>query len=189
MDLVQLSLMSKAALRNSLKDRNTICRLTSGSTRHCAAVGLGGGNQCHSRGTTRVNRIVRRAFGRMNFLDWFKKPMAPQKPRSPSLQPEASYRVAVDDAAVSCTTPRGETSTVAFAELESVVIRTTEDGPIAPDVFWVLAGAGRTCVVPQGATGEEALIDRLGRLPGFKFEAIIAAMSCAENQEFDCWKR
>ena len=125
----------------------------------------------------------------MSFLDWFKKPKAPEQSRPASQQPEASYRVAVDDAAVSCITPRGETCTVLFAELESVVIRTTDEGPIAPDVFWVLTGAGRTCVVPQGVTGEEALIDRLGKLPGFKFEAMIAAMSCAENQEFDCWKR
>ena len=85
--------------------------------------------------------------------------------------------------------PEAETSTVLFTDLERVVIRTTDEGPIAPDVFWVLTGAGRTCVVPQGATGEEALIARLGKLPGFKFEAMIAAMSCTENQEFDCWKK
>lgn len=125
----------------------------------------------------------------MSFLDWFKKPKAPQKLPKPALQPEASYRVAVDDATVICTTPRGEMNTVAFAELERVVIRTTDEGPIAPDVFWMLTGAGRTCVVPQGATGEEALIDRFGNLPGFRFEAMIAATSCAENQEFECWKR
>jgi len=79
---------------------------------------------------------------------------------------------------------RGERSTVTFAELESVIIRTADEGPIDPDVFWVLSGADRTCVVPQGATGEEALIDRLGKLPGFKFEAMIAAMSCARIRSF-----
>ncbi len=125
----------------------------------------------------------------MSFLDWFKKPKPQQKPPKAVLQPEASYRVAVDEATVSCTTPRGDTTAAAFAELERVVIRTTNEGPIAPDVFWMLSGAGHTCVVPQGATGEEALIDRLAKLPGFQFEAIIAAMRCAENQEFECWKR
>ncbi|MBI3942656.1 MAG: hypothetical protein HY326_06540 [Chloroflexi bacterium] len=104
------------------------------------------------------------------------------------MQPEAGYRVTVDDTAVSCTTPGGDMSTVTFAELESVIIRTTDEGPGVPDVFWVLTGAGQTCVVPQGATGEEALIDRLMTLPGFRFETMIAAMSCTENQEFDCWK-
>jgi hypothetical protein len=106
-----------------------------------------------------------------------------------SVQPEASYRVALDTAGVSCTTSGGETSTVAFADLESVVIRTTDEGPMAADVFWVLTGGGRTCVVPQGADGEDALVDRLTKLPGFNFDAIIAAMSCAENREFVCWKR
>ena len=125
----------------------------------------------------------------MRFLDIFRKPKAPQKPLASSLQPEASYRIVFDDAVVSCTTPRGYTSTVAFAELESIVIRTTDEGPIAPDVFWVLTCAGHTCVVPQGASGDEALVYKLTKLPGFKFEAMIAAMSCAENQEFDCWKR
>lgn len=125
----------------------------------------------------------------MSFLDWFKKPKAPPNTPRPALESAASYRVAVDDESVSCTTPGGETSTVAFAELERVVIRTTDEGPISPDVFWVLTGAGRTCVVPQGATGEQTLMDRLGKLPGFNFEAMIAAMICAENREFDCWKR
>jgi hypothetical protein len=125
----------------------------------------------------------------MSFLDRFKRPNQPQKSPKAALQPEASYRVAVDEATVSCTTPRGDTVAVAFAELERIVIRTTDEGPFLPDVFWMLTGADRTCVVPQGATGEEALIERLGKLPGFKFEAMIAAMSCTKNQEFECWKR
>ena len=105
------------------------------------------------------------------------------------MQPESSYRVAVDDRVVTCTTPGGDTSTVTFAELKSVVIRTTDKGPMVPDVFWVLIGVDHTCVVPQGATGEKALVDRLARLPGFNFEGPVAAMCCTKNQEFDCWKR
>ena len=38
-----------------------------------------------------------------------------------------------------------------------------------PDVFWILAGTSTSsgCVIPQGATGDSALLERLQKLPGF----------------------
>jgi hypothetical protein len=43
--------------------------------------------------------------------------------------------------------------------------------------------------VPQGATGERALLERLQELPGFDDRAVIDAMSATARQRFLCWER
>ena len=44
-------------------------------------------------------------------------------------------------------------------------------------------------VIPQGAAGEEGLLDRLQKLEGFDNNAVIEAMSATENERFVCWRR
>jgi hypothetical protein len=124
----------------------------------------------------------------MRILNWLKARFERASRGSP-LQPESSYRVEVDDLGVRCTNPRGETSAVSFAELRAVMVHTNDQGPMLPDVFWVLLGDDVQCVVPQGATGEKNLMDKLFELPGFRFEEMTAAMRCTENQNFVCWRR
>lgn len=106
---------------------------------------------------------------------------------------ESDYIVTVDDERVTCTTPDGTAESMAWAELEMVVIETNDQGPFVPDVFWILVGTHEgnpvRCVVPQGATGEEALLDKLQALPNFNNESLIEAMSCVENHIFICWEK
>src|SRR5688500_13620989 len=66
---------------------------------------------------------------------------------------------------------------------------TTDAGPFAEDVFWVLHGAGPPLMVPQSARGSDALLAWLQELPVFDSEAVIAAMSSAGNERFPCWAR
>lgn len=80
-------------------------------------------------------------------------------------------------------------SIVAFSDLESVAIQTTNAGPPGPDVFWVLTTASGVVKVPQGADGEEQLVDKLTALPDFNFESMIEAASCTENRLFTCWSK
>jgi hypothetical protein len=58
-----------------------------------------------------------------------------------------------------------------------------------PDVFWVLHGATEGCAIPQGATGEKELLDRLFALPGFNNGAVIEAMTCCADRRFLCWEK
>ena len=44
-------------------------------------------------------------------------------------------------------------------------------------------------MVPHGAAGTDALVKRLGELPGFDYDAACRAMSYADNNRFLCWKR
>jgi hypothetical protein len=113
------------------------------------------------------------------------------QPRAHSAQPEASCIVHVSDTEVRCEHPDGRVERVAWNDLQAVIIHTTAAGPALPDVFWILAGTSRSsgCVIPQGATGDSALLERLQKLPGFDNEAFIRSMSSTDEQKFLCWQR
>jgi len=99
--------------------------------------------------------------------------------------------VHVSESEVRCERPDGCSEHVAWDDLQAVIVQTTNDGPFLPDVFWILAGSSSTsgCVIPQGATGESVLLERLQKLPSFDNEALTRAMSCTENEKFPCWQR
>jgi hypothetical protein len=97
--------------------------------------------------------------------------------------------VRLSDTEVVCERPDGKIERVGWPDLQTVEVITTGDGPFAPDVFWVLHGAGSGCAVPQGATGESTLLERLQALPGFDNNALIAAMSSTSERRFLCWQR
>lgn len=96
--------------------------------------------------------------------------------------------VGCDDEGVTLHRPEGP-ERLAWSELAEVEIVTTDDGPFADDVFWVLHGGGKGLVVPQTAAGTDALLERLQALPGFRNEAVIQAMGSDGPGRFLCWRR
>jgi hypothetical protein len=78
---------------------------------------------------------------------------------------------------------------LAWSDLLAVEIATTDSGPFAEDVFWVLRGVGAAVVIPQSASGSDVLLTRLQQLAGFDNGAVIAAMSSAGTERFLCWER
>lgn len=84
----------------------------------------------------------------------------------------------------------GETThRVLWSDLERVAIRTTDDGPAAEDLFWVLLGSrGSGFVIPAGLV-PDGLVTRLQQLPGFDNEALIRAMQSIDDAVFECWRR
>lgn len=106
------------------------------------------------------------------------------------LVPESHYVVTMTDRDVSCQRPDGSVQRIPFANLESVMIETNDSGPAGMDFWWVLSGEGESgCIFPQGATGEEALLERLTKLPHFDNEAFTAAARSTHNDTFLCWRR
>ncbi|HOX45985.1 MAG TPA: hypothetical protein PK668_20450 [Myxococcota bacterium] len=78
---------------------------------------------------------------------------------------------------------------VRWADLVRVTIRTTDQGPITEDMFWVLhAQDGTGCVVGSELSPGQGLLAWLQRLPGFDNQAVIDASSCTEDKEFLCWQ-
>lgn len=88
---------------------------------------------------------------------------------------------------LTCARPDGKVEKVDWDDLQRVEIVTTDEGPWNPDVFWVLHGSESGCLVPQGATGERELLERLEKLPGFDNTEFIRAMGCTSNERFHLW--
>lgn len=105
------------------------------------------------------------------------------------LEPESRFVVRISDTEVACERPDGKTERVGWNDLQRVEILTTSDGPMAPDVFWLLHGTDGGCAIPQGATGERALLERLQALPGFDNGQVIEAMGSTSDRRFLCWQR
>lgn len=103
--------------------------------------------------------------------------------------PESEFVVTTDDQRVTLCHPRRATETLAWADLRQVEIVTTDDGPRRCDWFWLLHGSNSGLAIPQGATGEHALLERLQKLPGFDNRAVIETSPVAGPQRVTCWTR
>jgi hypothetical protein len=114
----------------------------------------------------------------------FAKPKAAGK-----LYPECAFAVLVNDRQVVCRPPKEADQLVRWHDLREVVIVTNDQGPWLADVWWHLKGSESECFIPQGATGEDHLIQKLQTLPGFDSKEMAAAMCCAESNRFVCWQR
>ena len=101
----------------------------------------------------------------------------------------AQALVSFDDKLVRCHRPGGTAEQVSWDELTAVEILTTDAGPFVCDVFFVLHGNDRGCVVPQEAEGCNELLERLQKLPGFNNQAVIDAMCCTSNARFPAWQK
>lgn len=97
--------------------------------------------------------------------------------------------VECDEIGVVCRRPDGTSESIGWNSLEQVTILTNGLGPWADDVFFVLEGTGYGCVVPHGSEGDNRLVERLQRLPGFDNHALMAAMSSTDDATFVCWRR
>lgn len=131
----------------------------------------------------------------MGLLDWFRRPRAvePEIIPLPSVRPPAQCfwcdTVRVDELGLTASVARGPELRIEFQDIERIAIRTTDEGPFVEDVYWLISTGEQQCLIPNGAEGESDLFDRLLKFPGFDNQAMIAAMTCADNAEFECWQR
>ncbi len=103
-------------------------------------------------------------------------------------QSEASSYVELTDIGVTYHRADGISRTVKWDDLRTVLIETTDEGPLVEDVWWILIDVDGHCIIPQ-EVGSEPLLQALQRLPGFNNDAVIAAMGSVENKRFVCWQR
>jgi hypothetical protein len=121
----------------------------------------------------------------MRFTSYLRSVFQPRE--EPHRVADSTWVVSVSEEEVSCEKPDGTTDNLRWDQLEAVWLVTTEESTESPDVLWVLDGRKDCCVIPQGARGEERLLERLQRLPGFKNQAVIEAAASRENRKFECW--
>lgn len=111
-------------------------------------------------------------------------------PRQAKLWPESLFVVTADVDGVRVVDPSGRERGAAWNAVERLLVRTTDAGPLLPDVFWEVQPIDEPSVIfPGGATGEADFL-RLAQahLPGFRNDQVIAAMSSTSNREFIVWE-
>lgn len=131
----------------------------------------------------------------MGLLDWMRRHRSaePEIIPLPALCQPANtlwcVAVRIDEQGWTAMMSNGPEQRLEFQDLQRVAIRITDDGPGAEDVFWVLSASGQICLIPHGSRGESELFERLLKLPGFDKQSMIAALTCTDNAEFECWQR
>jgi len=128
-------------------------------------------------------------FGFCVFLSGFLAHRLLPRPDLSDLVTEEQIVVEFDNDEISCIRPDGYTEQVRWDDLARVEVMTTNEGPWACDVYFVLHGTSSGCLIPQGATGDQKLVERLLELPGFDEKLFVDAMGCTSNRTFDVWKR
>lgn len=97
--------------------------------------------------------------------------------------------VVVEEGRISYFGPAGG-GIVALDALVAIDIVTTDQGPLAEDLFWVLTDEfGKMVSIPGGARDASLLLDALGALKNFNHRAVFSAMSSIENARFEIWRR
>lgn len=105
--------------------------------------------------------------------------------------PESKWLVECGEATLRVTDGKGATKTLEKTDLTGVIIETNDTGPWGADVWWLLFGPeDRVSIAyPQGAMGEDAMLDYLTLLQGFDFAKMTDAMRSTGNAEFPVWRR
>jgi hypothetical protein len=103
-----------------------------------------------------------------------------------ALHPEDQFVVEVTSQdEIACQPPTGPQQRIKVSDLGSVFFQTGDDALFGID-WWLLNDANGELAVsfPLGATGEDAALDRLRQLPGFKVDG----MNSTGGARFLCWK-
>lgn len=103
--------------------------------------------------------------------------------------PESKWIVSVNNGIMYLTDPNGNELEIAISEVDKVIIETNDQGPFYPGVWWKIISKEKMLTFPQGAIGEDELLNKFQNLPDFDNEKVIEAMSCTTNNEFTCWTK
>ena len=118
---------------------------------------------------------------------WWKRQ---RQAHADAANPESLVVVRFDDEGVVVTPPNAEVQAITWEFVDRVAIETNDSGPWGSDVWWLLEGDGVRVAFPGGATGEQELLAELPQhFPGFRHEAVIAAMGSTADARFVCWTR
>ncbi len=87
----------------------------------------------------------------MGLMSWFSSWSDPPPNEVDQSATEPKLQLRIDDICVTCKRPSGVVESVLWDDLQRVSILTTDTGPFAEDVFFVLYGSNSDsgCVVPQ----------------------------------------
>ena len=124
----------------------------------------------------------------MGFLSrFFKKPQlnAQGKPK----QPEEYYEVTVTGDFIRVEHPGQKIEEILWADIETITLVNTNQGPWFPDIWLALEGKGPGCYIPQGSKGFDEVFEIVSKYEGFNFENFGKSMTCTDNVRFPLWAK
>lgn len=90
--------------------------------------------------------------------------------------PGGPYEVQITKDELKCIHPKRPTESIRWDCVEEIMLITTSEGPILPDLWYVFLGEGTGCSVPSEAKGFDQLWDVFEkRFPTIDYGAMIAA--------------
>lgn len=98
--------------------------------------------------------------------------------------------VQAGDGGVTAVGPDGTRHQIDWPEVRSIVIRTSDVGPLGEDVHWEVTygDGGAVLAIPGSAPGIDQLLSAGGEyLEGFDHEAVIEAMGSTDMATFQIW--
>jgi hypothetical protein len=108
------------------------------------------------------------------------------KNRSEAAIFERDVRVSVSDHGLASAYRTGAAQSIAWSDVQRILVKTNDSGPWGADVWWVLEGTTSKCEFPQGATGEDAALAEIRRrFPSFE----VKGMNSVTNATFVCWEK
>lgn len=128
---------------------------------------------------------------RHEMLDWLRKRFLHHMPAAATRQGRSPVTVSFTADRITVTGASGAESEIAWGDIISVTILTTDRGPLESDLIWLLSPRDRhkSVMVPMGAEGENELLHAMqSRLPGFDNVAVIEAMGSTTNASFLVWE-
>lgn len=107
----------------------------------------------------------------------------------PQIQPEDFYEVEITNEYLKVCHPFNPDEQIAWQEIEEIKLVNTDEGPFLPDVWMLLSGNGKACLIPQGSKGWNDVYEIVSKYEGFNFENVIKSALCTDNQIFEVWKK
>ena len=99
-------------------------------------------------------------------------------------------RVTSDEREIVLASRDQQIARIAWSDIARVIVRTTDEGPFLPDVYWeIYRDEDQPALMfPQGVAGDGELIGELQRrLPGFANDRLIQALTRTSNDVFVVW--
>lgn len=99
--------------------------------------------------------------------------------------------ITITEAELICQYPSSnKTDKITWDDIIRIDVITTDKGPAVCDVFILITDDNGSVAIPQDREEESKIvIDRIFKLPNFDFEQFIKAMSSAENNTFNVWRK
>lgn len=103
------------------------------------------------------------------------------------------YQIKFDKHKLELIFPDGTKQDLGIADITLITIKTTDKGPLEPDLFWQFHthfSESPVMIIPEGTIGEEDLLAFLGStLAKFDYEQVISATGSTENALFVIWSK